>query len=78
MLPNTDLAFETACDKRDALVDRIRSTKDYREGPPGWYALNRYLIGHGHGNPNGIPNQLREAQADVMELMVNEVESWRT
>ena len=70
--------FETACVKRDALVDRILSTKDYRQGSPEWYALAKYLIGHGHGNPNGIPNQLREAQAEVLELMANEVAPWRT
>ncbi len=74
----TDPTFEIACVKRDALIDRILNTKDYREGSPGWYALNRYLIGHGHGNPNGMPNLLREAQAEVMELMANEVKPWRT
>ena len=78
MPPSDDLSFETACDKRDALVDRILRTKDYRQGSPGSYALAKYLIGHGHGNPNGIPNLLREAQAEVLELMANEVKPWRT
>ncbi len=73
-----DPTFETACDKRDVLIDRILITKDYRKGTPGWYALNRYLIGHGHGNPNGMPQLLREAQTEVLELMVNKVQPWRT
>jgi hypothetical protein len=73
-----DASLETACDKRDALVDRILATKDYRENTPGRQALIRYLSGHRHSNPNGIPTQLRQAQEAVLELMDNEVALWRT
>lgn len=73
-----DLSLQTACDKRDALVDRLLATKDYRPGMPLRDGLLRYLIGHRLGSPAPIPTVLRDAQAEVLELMVNEVEPWRT
>lgn len=69
--------LEAACVKRDALIDRLLATRDYRAGTSGRDGLLRYLIGHGHGNPNGIPTQLRHAQEDVLDLMANEVDPWR-
>ena len=78
MADSHGLELEAACVKRDALVDRLLSMKDYRAGTTGRDGLLRYLIGHGHGNPNGIPTKLRDAQEEVLELMANEVKVWRT
>ena len=70
--------LEAACRKRDAVVDRLLNMRTYRPGSHERDALLRYLIGHGYGNPNGQPTLLRDAQADVLALMKNEVELWRT
>lgn len=73
-----DLALERACDKRDAVVDRLLAMKDYRAGMPDRDRLLRYLIGHRLGSPAPIPQLLRDAQTEVLNLMANEVEPWRT
>ena len=70
--------LEAACVKRDAIVDRLLDMWDYRPGMTQRDGLLRYLIGHSKGNPNGIPTLLRNAQAEVLELMANQVEAWRT
>jgi len=73
-----DDSLELACIKRDALVDRLLASKDYRRGSSGADALMKYLSGHRHSNPNGIPTQLRQAQEDVLALLPEGLDRWKT
>ncbi len=71
-----DDSLEGAAVIRDALVDRLLASRDFRRGSSGADALTKYLSGHKYSNPNGIPTQLRRAQEDVLDLLPEEVERW--
>jgi len=73
-----DDSLERACVKRDVLVDRLLRTKDYRVGSTGAARLIQYLSGNKISDPTEIPTQLRQAQDEVLGLMANEVDSWKS